>query len=84
MSGYAGNAGDVAQIAAIDRVSNEIHAVRQAMKSAYGRVSLTHCKDCDEEIPLARQKAVPGVQFCVECQDQHMVIRRVRMLTKML
>jgi phage/conjugal plasmid C-4 type zinc finger TraR family protein len=84
MSGYVGNSGDAAQTAAADKVANEVYAVRQAMKTAYGMVSLTHCKECEEEIPHARQKAVPGVQFCVECQDHNMVIRRVRMLTKML
>lgn len=32
-------------------------------------VSRTHCKDCEEPIPLARQKAIPGVMRCVGCQE---------------
>ena len=33
-------------------------------------VSLTHCDECAQAIPEARQKALPGVQFCVQCQTQ--------------
>ncbi|CAO1663466.1 Zinc finger DksA/TraR C4-type domain-containing protein [Halomonas sp. NYA30] len=27
------------------------------------------CKQCHEPIPAARRKALPGVQFCVQCQS---------------
>ncbi|MCZ0960207.1 DksA/TraR family C4-type zinc finger protein [Paracoccus benzoatiresistens] len=27
------------------------------------------CIDCDEPIPEARRRAVPGVQLCVDCQS---------------
>lgn len=30
--------------------------------------SLTHCQVCEEEIPDARRRAVPGVRLCVACQ----------------
>lgn len=32
--------------------------------------SATHCREpsCGEEIPEARRKAWPGVQFCAECK----------------
>jgi len=30
--------------------------------------SLTHCEECEEPIPEARRKAMPGVRFCVRCQ----------------
>ncbi len=33
-------------------------------------VSRSHCADCDEPIPEARQKAVPGVKLCIECQNE--------------
>lgn len=33
------------------------------------RLSATTCEDCDEAIPLARRKALPGVQICVSCQS---------------
>lgn len=41
-------------------------AARPAGRSA-GR-SASHCLDCGEPIPEARQQAVPGVTLCVECQ----------------
>jgi phage/conjugal plasmid C-4 type zinc finger TraR family protein len=33
--------------------------------------SLTHCQECDAEIPEARRQAVPGVRLCVTCQEEH-------------
>ena len=30
--------------------------------------SAKHCSVCEGHIPLARRKALPGVQTCVECQ----------------
>lgn len=32
--------------------------------------SLSHCADCEEEIPLARRRAIPGVKLCTECQSE--------------
>ena len=31
--------------------------------------SLTHCEDCEDEIPEGRRQAVPGVRRCVRCQE---------------
>jgi len=31
--------------------------------------SRTHCAECDEPIPEARQRAVPGVKLCIDCQE---------------
>jgi phage/conjugal plasmid C-4 type zinc finger TraR family protein len=33
--------------------------------------SLTHCADCDADIPEARRIAIPGVRLCVTCQGKH-------------
>ena len=41
----------------------------QAMRTE-GRVSRTHCAECEEPIPEARRKAVPGVALCIECQQE--------------
>lgn len=84
MTGYIGNAADAAQQIASDSVDNGIYAIRQAMSHAYGVVSRSKCKDCNEDIPEGRRRAVPGVMFCVDCQDHHLTIRKVKMLTKML
>ena len=35
-----------------------------------GAVTATTCGDCGEGIPLARQLAVPGCQFCVVCLER--------------
>ena len=32
--------------------------------------SLTHCEDCDTQIPEARRRAVAGVRRCVQCQEE--------------
>ena len=32
--------------------------------------SLEFCEACEEKIPEARRKAVPGVKLCVSCQSE--------------
>ena len=32
--------------------------------------SLTHCAECDEEIPEARRTALPGVKLCIDCMSE--------------
>ncbi|MDH4049553.1 MAG: DksA/TraR family C4-type zinc finger protein [Gammaproteobacteria bacterium] len=43
-------------------------AVKRARSKLPRGESLTHCKDCDAEIPSARRVAIPGVRRCVDCQ----------------
>ena len=31
--------------------------------------SLKHCESCEETIPEARRRALPGVRLCVDCQE---------------
>ncbi|MCK8463828.1 DksA/TraR family C4-type zinc finger protein [Aliiroseovarius sp. S1339] len=31
--------------------------------------SRTHCAECEEEIPEARRKAIPGVKLCIDCMQ---------------
>ena len=33
--------------------------------------SATHCVECDDRIPVARRRAIPGCQLCVACQTRH-------------
>ena len=33
--------------------------------------SLSHCEECDANIPQARRQAIPGVRLCVNCQGAH-------------
>lgn len=39
----------------------------QALRRPLG-ASRTHCAECQESIPKARQQAIPGVKLCLDCQ----------------
>jgi phage/conjugal plasmid C-4 type zinc finger TraR family protein len=41
----------------------------QAMRRPVG-ASRTHCAECEEPIPEARQSAIPGVKLCLDCQRE--------------
>lgn len=45
-------------------------AVDRARESIPQGESRTHCVECEEPIPEARRKAVPGVSLCVACQSE--------------
>lgn len=32
--------------------------------------SPTHCAECEEPIPEARRRALPGVKLCIDCQKE--------------
>ena len=49
-------------------ISDELQRM-QARKAPVGE-SLTHCAECDEEIPEARRQAVPGVKLCIDCMQE--------------
>lgn len=56
-------------------VQDQIDAsIKDAIKEAKAQLpkgeSLTHCEECEEEIPQARREAVAGVRLCVECQSE--------------
>ena len=56
-------------------VQDQIDAtVEDAVKLARSRLpkgkSLSHCEECDEPIPVARRKAIPGVRLCILCQSE--------------
>ena len=56
-------------------VQEQIEAsVEDAISRARNRLgsgeSLEFCEDCEEEIPAARRRALPGVRRCVECQQE--------------
>lgn len=56
-------------------IQNQIDAsvedeLRRARSRLGGGKARTHCAECDEPIPEAHRKAIPGVQLCVTCQQQ--------------
>ncbi len=56
-------------------VQDQIDAtIEDAIKHARERLpkgeSLRQCDECDAPIPEARRLAVPGVRYCVSCQEE--------------
>lgn len=47
-------------------VGDAVKLARQRLPEGEG---LTHCEACEEPIPEARRKALPGVRLCVTCQS---------------
>jgi phage/conjugal plasmid C-4 type zinc finger TraR family protein len=45
-------------------------AVQQARSRLPRGAGLSHCEECGELIPQARREAVPGVRFCIVCQEK--------------
>lgn len=59
-----------------EAVQEQIDAtVDSAVELAKSRLprgeSATHCEECEDAIPEARRKALPGVRYCVRCQSEH-------------
>lgn len=48
---------------ALDQVRHRVEAQR-------ARPSAEECRVCGARIPVARRRAVPGVQTCVDCQQE--------------
>ncbi|WP_241647209.1 DksA/TraR family C4-type zinc finger protein [Rosenbergiella metrosideri] len=44
-------------------------AIAQARSQLHHGESAEFCEGCGEPIPLARRQALPGVIYCVNCQD---------------
>lgn len=48
-------------------------SVEDAVQLARSRLpqgsSLSHCDECGKAIPEARREAVPGVRYCIGCQE---------------
>ncbi|HVT35247.1 MAG TPA: DksA/TraR family C4-type zinc finger protein [Nevskiaceae bacterium] len=45
-------------------------AIARARAPLAAGPSLSHCAECGETIPAARRQAIPGVRFCVACQQE--------------
>ena len=57
---------EIAQILTLQRNSAAVDAVRAKLGKG---PSLSHCEECGEEIPLARQQAITGCKTCIDCQS---------------
>ncbi|MGB8622353.1 MAG: DksA/TraR family C4-type zinc finger protein [Paracoccaceae bacterium] len=43
---------------------------RMQSRRGPGGESRTHCAECEEPIPEPRQRAIPGVKLCIDCQEE--------------
>ena len=59
------------QLHAIHNNMNHIAAVRRKLEQQASKPSLKICIECGDDIPEARRLAVPGVRYCVYCQERH-------------
>ena len=62
---------EMGQLHAIHNNMNHIAEVQRKLAKQAQIPSAEFCEECGDEIPKARQKAVPGVQYCVFCQQLH-------------
>ncbi len=55
-----------------DQIEASIEDELNRMKSRRLPVgeSSTHCAECEEPIPEARRRAIPGVKLCIDCQAE--------------
>ena len=56
---------DMAQLLSVTANADAVARVRAAIPKG---PSLSHCEECGEEIPEARQLAVRGCRMCIDCQ----------------
>ena len=53
---------------AADYIERSTEAIL-ARRVRFEGVSLTHCRECDDEIPPRRRELLQGVELCVGCQQ---------------
>lgn len=50
-----------------DTVTDGVMRARARLTTGEGPI---HCVECDDEIPEARRRALPGVRTCIVCQSE--------------
>jgi phage/conjugal plasmid C-4 type zinc finger TraR family protein len=60
---------DRAQDTSSEWTRRQIQDLHHRMAIQARRPSEQYCLECGQEIPEARREAVPGVRFCVTCQQ---------------
>ena len=61
---------EMGQLHAIHNNMNAIANVRRQMQEQSLKPSAKECQECGDEIPEARQVAVPGCRLCIFCKQQ--------------
>ncbi|WP_246797781.1 TraR/DksA C4-type zinc finger protein [Burkholderia perseverans] len=69
---------DFDKATAVEEMLREIAINAATQRPGTDRESAEFCLDdaCGEPIPEARRLAVPGCQFCIECQTRRETTRR--------
>jgi len=62
-------------------VDNYVELIRQHIPRGESRV---RCLDCDEAIPEARREAQKGCLYCIDCQEDHDSLPKVKILHHIL
>lgn len=62
---------EMGQLHAIHNNMNHIASVQKKLAEQALRPSSEICEECGDPIPKARQLVVPGVKYCVYCQELH-------------
>ena len=62
---------EMAQLHSIHLHMNAISEVQKKLAKMAEKPSAEFCEECGDDIPEARQKAIPGVQLCTYCQELH-------------
>jgi len=58
---------EIAQLSNLFETEALVRAARERIDLQKQQPSSTECVECDEPIPESRQRAVPGVQLCMDC-----------------
>ena len=58
---------EIAQVSSLMENEAALRKAREEYARKASKPSLSECKLCGEDISEARQKAVPGVELCLEC-----------------
>lgn len=51
-------------------INDAVAQARNQLNLNPNGISAEFCDECGETIPLARRKALSGVRFCINCQQQ--------------
>ena len=61
---------EIAQIQSLLMNMSAEQALRAKLEKQRSQPSAEFCEECGEDIPKARQEAIPGVQLCIYCQER--------------
>ena len=66
---------EMAQLHSLHINMNAIGDVQKKLAKQAEQPSATECVECGDDIPEARQKAIPGVQLCTYCQEHEEITK---------